>query len=30
MLESAAVSGALIASGLWYFRRIERAMADVA
>lgn len=30
MIESALVSALLIASGLWYFRRIERAMADVA
>jgi len=30
MLESALVSALLIVSGLWYFRRIERAMADVA
>ena len=30
MVESAVVSGVLIVSGLWYFRRIERAMADIA
>ena len=30
MIESALVSTVLIASGLAYFRRIERAMADVA
>jgi lipopolysaccharide transport system permease protein len=30
MVESALISTLLILSGLWYFRRIERAMADVA
>jgi lipopolysaccharide transport system permease protein len=30
MLTSALVSTTLIVSGLWYFRRVERALADVA
>ena len=30
ILTSALVSATLIISGLWYFRRVERALADVA
>jgi hypothetical protein len=29
LLLSAALAGALLASGTWYFRRVERSFADV-